>query len=176
MNIYDTPEKYGIISRALHWAMAALLLWQFLGAAAHLLLSDTAIKGFLFGRHKALGFLLFLLFFVRVAWALINAAKRPPSLSLAAKAGHIALYALLLAVPALALARQYGSGRSFDWFGISVFSGFEGNEIDWMVNIGNSFHSWAGWLLAALIAGHIIMVFLHKKASDQVDVLPRMWR
>lgn len=176
MNVFDSSEKYGIISRILHWGMALLFGWQFLGAGAHLLLADTAIEGFFMGTHKPLGFLLFVLFFVRVIWALINASKRPPTLSFAAKAGHVALYGLLLAVTGLALARQYGSGRAFEPFGITVFSGFKGQDISWLVSLGNLFHSWAGWLLFIMIVGHVAMVVVHKKAANQVDVLPRMWR
>lgn len=28
----DTPQRYGRISRAFHWLMAALFAWQFAGA------------------------------------------------------------------------------------------------------------------------------------------------
>ena len=176
MALNDNAGRYGKVSRVLHWGMALLMLWQFLSAGAHLLLEDTAIEAFFWATHKPLGFLLFALIFIRILWALINVSHRPASISFAATAGHIALYALLVIVPGVALLRQYGSGRSFEPFGIPLFTGSDGEKIEWMVNLGNLFHSWLGWLLLVMILGHIFMVFLHRKSASHTDVLPRMWR
>jgi cytochrome b561 len=89
--------------------------------------------------------------------------------------GHVTLYALVFIVPALALLRQYGSGRVFEPLGIPLFPGFEGERIDWMMAPGNLLHSWLGWLLLALIVGHIGMAYWHRRRPDQPDVLKRMW-
>jgi len=176
MTLSDNTDRYGRVSRALHWGMALLILWQFLSAGAHFLLGDTLIEEFFWATHKPLGFLLFSLIFIRLIWALINASNRPKSLNIAAKAGHVSLYALLVIVPGLALLRQYGSGKSFEPFGIPLFSGFEGDEVAWMVTPGDLLHSWLGWLLLAMILGHIFMVVWHRRSITHTDVLPRMWR
>lgn len=176
MTLSDSADRYGVVSRTLHWGMALLILWQFLSAGAHLLLEDTAVEAFFWASHKPLGLLLFALMFIRITWAVRNLSRRPQSVSSAASAGHLGLYALLVIVPGLALARQYGSGKPFEPFGIPIFSGFEGEEISWMVAPGNLLHSWLGWLLLAMIAGHIFMVAQHRRSSTHTDVLPRMWR
>lgn len=176
MTLTDNTDRYGGVSRVLHWGMAILILWQFLSAGAHFLLEDTVIEEFFWSTHKPLGFLLFALIFIRLIWALINASRRPASINVAAKAGHAALYAFLIIVPGLALVRQYGSGKSFEPFGIPLFPGFEGEEIAWMVAPGNLLHSWLGWLLLAMILGHISMVVWHRRGTTHTDVLPRMWR
>jgi cytochrome b561 len=168
-------ERYDIFSRVLHWGMALLLLWQLLSASAHYLLEDTAIEAFFWPTHKPLGFVLFGLIVVRIVWAVINAARRPPSISLAATLGHVALYGLLAAVPGVALLRQYGSGRAFEPFGWPLMPGFEGDKISWMVTLGELLHSSLGWTLFALICGHIFMVYWHRRSATQPDVLPRMW-
>lgn len=173
--IRDNQVTYGRVSRFLHWGMALLLAWQFLSAGAHLLLDDTAVEAFFWPTHKPLGFALFVLMILRAAWALLHLRVRPPSVNRLASAGHVALYLLVLVVPALALLRQYGSGRAFEPFGIPLMPGFEGERIDWMTAPGNLLHSWLGWLLLVLIVGHVFMAFWHRRRPDQPDVLERMW-
>lgn len=172
----DNSNRYGSVSRFLHWGMALLLLWQFISAASHLLAEDTPIEAFLWPTHKPLGLLLFILIFIRLVWALTSRFNRPPSISIAAKLGHIALYGFLIAVPVLALIRQYGSGKAFAPFGLPLFPGFKGDRINWMVELGNLFHGWLGWILLIMVIGHIFMVFWHRRSATHANVLPRMWR
>ena len=174
MNNIDNQKRYGRVSRILHWGVALLIVWQFLSAAAHYFLEDTAIEAFFWPTHKPLGVLLLVLVVLRLLWALINISRRPTSVSLLAKFGHIALYSLMIAVPVTALIRQYGSSRAFEIFGIKIFSGFEGGKIQWMMDLGKNWHSELGWALLALIVGHIVMVMWHKRSAKN-NTLPRMW-
>lgn len=171
--LHDSPARYGTLSRFFHWSMAAILAWQFATALAHLLLEDTAIEGFLWGTHKVVGLLLIILVVLRGLWSLHNRGHRPASLSLMAKLGHLALYTLMLVVPAIGLLRQYGSGRAFEPFGLPLMPGFEGGSIGWMTAPG-VLHSWLGWLLLVLIVGHIAMVYVHRRRPRDEDVLARM--
>lgn len=175
MSFTDNSVRYGSVSRILHWGMAVLLLWQFSSIAARVWLADSAIDNFLWSTHRQVGFSLFVLIAIRLVWALSNVSKRPPSVSVLAKLGHIVLYVLMFSVPLVALLRQYGSGRVFEPFGIPVFSGFDDGRIDWMISLGSNFHSTLGWLMFILIAGHIVMAFVHRRSKKQPDVLPRMW-
>lgn len=175
MSVMDNNDKYGKISRFLHWTMGILFLLQLLSAAAHAFLEDTMIEQLLWPTHKHVGFLILLLAVIRILWALLNRSRRPPFFDKAAKLGHLALYCLMFLVPSLALLRQYGSGRAFDPLGMPLFAGFE-PEIVWMVAPGNLLHGFLGWLLFLLIAGHVFMVFWHKVLPEHPDVLPRMWR
>lgn len=170
----DSTERYGTVSRFLHWSMAVILAWQFASAAAHWLLEDTEVERFLWGTHKVVGTLLIGLIVVRALWSLYNRGHRPPSLDIMAQLGHLAMYALMLTVPLLALVRQYGSGRSFTPLGIPLVPGFEGESIDWMTAPGNLLHSWLGWLLLIMIVGHVAMVFIHRRRPRDHDVLARM--
>lgn len=173
--IKDNNQRYGRVSRVLHWGMALLILWQFLSAGAHFFFDETAIEAFFWPTHKPVGFLILALVVIRILWALINLSNRPASVNLLAKLGHISLYALLLAIPTIALMRQYGSGRSFEPFGIPLFAGFESDKIQWMIDLGSNFHSTLGWILLALIVGHVVMAIWHRKSKSQEDVIPRMW-
>ncbi len=168
----DQREQYGTVSRLLHWSMALLMGWQFLSAIAHYGFEDSAFEAFFWPSHKPLGFVLMILIVVRLLWALKNLGNRPPSINLPAKLGHLGLYALLFLVPALALLRQYGSGRAFEPLGISLMAA-GGEKIDWMVDLGSLLHGELGWVLLAMIIGHVGMAILHRK-QGQTDVLPRM--
>lgn len=79
-----------------------------------------------------------------------------------------------MGIPSFALLRQHGSGKAFEPFGIPLFPGFSGEKIEWMQAPANLFHGWAGWLLLAMIAGHVIMVIRHRRAAGETNVLPRM--
>mgnify|MGYP000740034123 CR=1 FL=1 len=170
----DNATRYGTVSRFFHLGMAVLLLWQFLSAASHYFFEDTAIEAFFWPTHKAMGVLLLTLVVLRLLWALANLSRRPPAINLLSKLGHIALYLLVLTVPILALIRQYGSGRAFEPFGIPLFAGFEGEKIQWMLDLGSDLHGELGWVLLLLIVGHMLMAWRHRNTDK--DVMPRMWK
>ncbi|MGH2341596.1 cytochrome b [Segnochrobactraceae bacterium EtOH-i3] len=164
-SVRDTDQGYGIVSRALHWGMAFLFSWQFTSAVLHAVNRDWAISGFFWGTHREIGFLLFLLVLARGVWGFLNLKRRPPHVGLVghlAALGHLALYGLMVLVPGVALVRQFGSGRPFSFFGLPIMAG-GGARIDWMVALGNAVHGLAGWILLALIAGHVAMVVVHER-------------
>lgn len=164
----DSPERYGRVTRILHWAMALLLAWQFTSALTHFLAEDSALDELLWGTHKSVGFLLMLLIVVRVLWALLNLRRRPPAISTAARVGHVVLYVLMLVVPIVALLRQYGSGREFSPFGIPLMPGFdESLKITWMTDLGSNFHSLLGYVLLVLALGHIAFALKHYFAGER---------
>ncbi|MBO9470032.1 cytochrome b [Endozoicomonas sp. G2_2] len=167
--VMDHAYGYGLVSRFFHWAMVLLLLWQVISAALHYFLDDTPITDFFFGYHFANGVLLLGLTILRGFWGLLNLSRRPAhsgGLDRVAALGHVAMYALLIAVPVIALIRAYGSTRPFSALGIDFFAG-QATKIEWMSNLGNDWHGFVGWTLFALIAGHIIMAFVHTYAWKQ---------
>lgn len=172
----DDTSRYGTISRCFHWGMALVVLWQFLTVGARSLLEDSALDEFMWSTHKTTGLLIFALILARVGWALAHVRVRPPSVSLAAKLGHIALYGFLFVVPLLALLRQYGSGRTFEPLGLPLFPGFEGDKIEWLMAPANWLHGSLGWTLLALVVGHVFMAYWHRTHAGRTNVLPRMWR
>lgn len=176
MPFHDSPDRYGRISRALHWGMAALFAWQFAGMALKLLLGRTPLTAFWVGTHPSVGATLLLLIVLRVGWAVAQRPQRPPyqagRLGRFARLGHLALYALMLVVPALALLRLFGSDRGARLFGVQLRPAGSA-KVDWMMAPANLLHSYLAWLLLALIAGHIAMVCVHRWRWRD-DVLGRM--
>lgn len=100
----NTHTSYGRISRALHWAMALLILGLI---ALGLTLADMepALDSlWMYGLHKSLGFLALIMVILRLIWHRISPPPPPlgdptaPNQRLA-RAVHGAIYACLIAVP-----------------------------------------------------------------------------
>ena len=72
----DTPTRYGAISRALHWAMAALFAWQFAGMLLKFVLGRVPLMKFWVGTHSSIGTLLLILLALRLLWALAQRLHR----------------------------------------------------------------------------------------------------
>ena len=174
MPTMDTPQRYGTLTRALHWVVAILVIWQLTTATVTSLAEDSALDEILWATHKPIGFTILVLMVLRLSWALINHARRPASVSRLARLGHLVLCGLVLFIPTIALLRQYGSGRAFEPFGLPLMAGFESPEIEWMMTPANLLHGWLGWTLFALALGHVLMTLHHRFSRRTEDVLPRM--
>ena len=148
----DNSQYYGSVTRLLHWLMAACFFFMFATAIAWNLNGDLK---FLMGPHKAVGFVLMVLAVLRFIWMLRQ--KERAANAWIAKAGHLALYALMLIVPALAIARQIGRGQQ--------------NQT--LIDLGNNWHGELGWVFLVLIIGHIGMAVVHRLKGD--NLLPRIW-
>ncbi len=109
---------------------------------------------------------------LRTAWALLQAHRRPPELSAATGWGHRLIYAMMWAVPVIALIRQYGSGKAFSPFGVPLMRQ-GGDKIEWMIQLGGLLHGELGWALLILVVGHVGMALWHRR-SGGTDVLARM--
>lgn len=161
----DTPQLYGRITRLLHWAIATLMMWQFIGMGLKLALGRHPVAGFFVGSHQMVGTVLFVLIALRVVWSLANRGNRPHHgaglIGLAARLGHLSLYAAMVLVPVSALLRAYGSDRVFAPFGFQIFAPQQ-PPIAWMVEFGSLIHGELGWVMLALIAGHVLMVGVHE--------------
>ncbi len=171
-------EHYDSVSRATHWLMFLLFAWIYCSAITHYLASDSTLDKWLWPFHKPVGLLLLILLILlvlRAGWSLLSRHRRPPSISRIAATGHGMLYALMFLIPLIGMIRQYGSGRAFSAFGVPVMDGFEGEKIQWMVDLGSNFHSLLGWTMLVLILGHVAAVIVHYWQGD-AQVLQRMTR
>lgn len=174
--IIDAPNRFGLVSRAFHWGMAALFAAQFASAAAHWALErGNALRDALWSYHADLGMTLFLLVLLRGAWGLWNLRNRPTEhgpMGLAAKSGHIALYALMIVVPLVRIIAAIGSTRGLSYFGIPI-SPASDTKIPWTQALAD-YHGELGWLLAALVIGHIGFAVGYHRIVQKDGVLERM--
>lgn len=161
--IWDSRNGYGIVSRSFHWLMVILFALEFGIAFFHLLGKGSAIDVFLWPMHMQLGLILLLLVMFRALWGALNIVGRPYEVSLAGRLavlGHLAIYALMFIVPALALLRSYGRGRGFSFLGVELFQQ-TGIVNETLTAPGNAFHSLLGWVLLVTVAGHALMALVH---------------
>ncbi|SFH42201.1 cytochrome b561 [Palleronia marisminoris] len=163
--LLDSRSAYGLVSRILHWSLALMLLWQLTGMAVRALLGRHPVSAFFVGMHQSLGTAIFVLVILRIVWMLAMRGRRPDHgnglPAVAAKAGHAALYALMLLVPSVALVRAFGTTRGFAPFGIELAPPRE-EDVEALVWLGNAVHGTLGWVLAALIGGHVVAVLIHE--------------
>ncbi|PVB62193.1 cytochrome b/b6 domain-containing protein [Labrenzia sp. 011] len=175
-DLTDRPDRYGLVSRTLHWGMAALFAAQFLSAAAHWgLPRENALREALWSYHVALGTTLFLLVLLRGLWGLANIQKRPAysgATGQAAVVGHVVIYALMVIVPAVRLLAAAGGTRGFSYLGIPVFSPRE-TAIAW-TQAPAEWHGELGWILGLVILGHIAMAIVWHRLIQRDHVLERM--
>lgn len=174
--IFDTVSRYGIVTRILHWGMAVLFSVQFLSAGAHALLPrEDALRESLWSYHPTLGITLLVLVSLRGIWGLFNMSRRPRhtgQMGRFAKYGHLALYALMIVVPATRLLAAAGSERGLAYLGFQMFPVRE-TEIPWM-QLPAELHGEMGWLLATLVVGHIFMAVGWHHILKKDGILRRM--
>ncbi|TCQ75940.1 cytochrome b561 [Ochrobactrum sp. BH3] len=162
-SIWDGPNGYGVVSRMFHWLMAALFLWQFISAILRVFIKETPLYNFFWSAHFTIGFSLLVLVLLRGIWGVLNLSSRPHKPGVMGKLagfGHLVIYALMFAVPALALLRSYGNGRGFSVFGIQLFEQ-TGVQNTAFTAPGNALHGLLGWVLLAVIVGHVLMALVH---------------
>jgi len=163
ITLWDSPAGYGPVSRIFHWSMAFLFFCQFVIAVTLFFSGDSPVGDQLWPIHQELGFSLFLLVFARGIWGVLNLANRPPKQGLSgrlATLGHSVIYALMIAVPALALLRASGDEYGFSFLGIQIFKP-TGTENTVLTAPGNALHSLLGWVLLVVVAGHAVMALFH---------------
>jgi cytochrome b561 len=109
MTMRSSRLRYGVVTQLLHWLTVALVGTAYFvspGGSEQRVYStafDTARQ-----THETMGILLFGLVLLRILWRLLEPTPEPPPMApwmkLSASAAHLALYALLLAIPLTAIA------------------------------------------------------------------------
>lgn len=105
MQLSNSQDRYGILSIALHWLVAALFLAMLaIGVVMTRLPLTDPLTFPLYQIHKSIGATLFFLMAVRLVWRLAGGvpdlpAGLAPLESFAARTTHAGLYAILLVMP-----------------------------------------------------------------------------
>ena len=125
MPLRNSREAYGAVARFAHWATALLiaLAWP-LGMFRNYFPEGPQRDASVFV-HMSIGLCVILLLVLRLVWRAldppppaIRAERFEPWLGLAAKAGHLLLYALLIATPILGVLLQFARGQALPVFGL----------------------------------------------------------
>lgn len=178
-----TTARYTSVAIALHWIMA-IAFFLMLGSGVVMTYAplEQMTRFTLYQWHKSLGVILLAAFFLRIGWRLFHAPPAlPPGIHgielLAAKAGHYALYAMMLLLPlsgwAMVSSSPYGLPTIvfglFEWPHIPKIGGNEAVQ-----SVARTAH----WVLALgfflLILGHVAAVIKHA-LFEKENLLHRMW-
>lgn len=170
-------KRYTSTAIALHWLMA-ILIFGLLALGFYmqdLPLSPEKLQ--LYSWHKWAGVSAFLLVLVRLAWRLSHRppelpASMPKLLQFAAHAGHLALYALMLAIPLSGWLMSSAKGFQTVWFGVLPIP----DLLDKNKELGDllqTVHMSLNLFFAVVIAGHIGAALKHH-FLDKDDILTRI--
>lgn len=170
-------NHYTPTAKALHWLMAALLFGLLaLGFYMHdLPLSPAKLQ--LYAWHKWAGVGAFLLVLARLAWRLGHVPPALPAsmakpLRLAAHAGHLALYGLMLAIPLSGWLMSSAKGFQTVWFGVLPIPDLLDKDKE-LGSLLQTVHSGLNLLFVVTLAGHIGAALKHH-FIDRDDILIRM--
>lgn len=169
----DSKERYGCISRTLHWSMALLIVWQLLKLFDRIDDGEHWIGQTLVPWHISIGSLLLLLIVLRIIWAASQRNNRPeqdPATAGLVRIGHFLLYAAMALLPITGVLTMIGNGYGWSPFGVQLVA--RGEKIEWMASLGG-LHSPIAWLLLVMIIGHIGIALVHRFVKKD-DVLGRM--
>lgn len=101
----NRDDRFGLVAKAFHWGMALIVLPQWiLGYYMVGVTQDLLAQYELFQLHKSIGFVLFGLALLRLAWRFVDPPPPwPPSMGrlhrIGAHLSHLAFYLLLLGLP-----------------------------------------------------------------------------
>lgn len=162
----DTPRTYGRVTRALHAVTAALVLWQFAIVALYKIFGESpqlnAVASL--GPHGYVGLAIGAFAAARLLWAFGNRGRRPahgPGLAgAAARVSHASMYALMLVVPALAVARLWAKGEGWRIAGVEVFA-VTGATVPAVIAVADRLHGPLSWTLLCLVGAHAAAAAAH---------------
>lgn len=193
MTLMNTREGWGWPARLMHWAVAAVILFQ-LGVGFYMVnviemtVDGIAERTMLTQTHKSWGFVVFALAVVRVAWRLANRRPDLPRGMGAAERAvsegvHLALYVLMFALPLTGWLMASASplndaGGYMPQIRNMVFGLF---ELPDPFPVGDkalsdrlaAVHAWAAFGLGVLVALHALAAIKHH-VVDRDGVLMRM--
>ena len=172
----NTGSGWGLISILFHWLSALMIVGLFL---LGWWMVDLGYFDPWYNRapwwHRSIGMLLLFTLGLRIVWRLFQpspAAQGSRLERLAAHAGHIGLYVLMLVVMVSGYLISTARGRGvnvFDWFEVPALVSGLPNQ----ASIAGDIHWYSALALMILAAGHALAALKHHFV-DRHDTLMRM--
>jgi cytochrome b561 len=177
----NSADRYGLVSRLLHWLMALLILTM-IGVGAYMadLDKEDPLRAQLFTLHKEVGVTILALAVLRILWILVS---RPPVLPavlqrwevIFAKATTGLLYFLMLATPIAGFLMTNASGKPVSYFGLFDLPLLIGKNHD-LHEILEDVHGFLAFTILTLVCLHAAGAIKHRLIDKHpdADVLKRM--
>jgi len=117
-----SKTRYDLMAQALHWLTAIAIAGAFVLIEVLEGMPKGETRSFLMGVHKSLGVTALALVLARVVWRRLSAPPALPPMApwvaAASRWAHVALYALMLAVPVMGMVMSWSAGRPIGVFGL----------------------------------------------------------
>jgi cytochrome b561 len=179
---FPTPRAAQVYNpgfRMLHWLMAALIFVGLaLGVWASQLPRGGAQRSEVLLFHKSIGMTVLGLVALRIVWRLIVGAPAYAEplgrlIHAAARSGHLALYALMIAMPVSGYVGSAAGGHPAPWFGLFSFPNLAPKSKA-LAEAADEAHFVFAWMIAFVLAAHLAAVAWHAGVRRDT-VLTRMW-
>jgi cytochrome b561 len=167
MALRNSRQDYGSVARVAHWATALFVLLAWPLGQFREVFTRGAPRDAGLSVHMALGLGVIILFVLRLVWRAldppppaIQADRFEPWLGYAATAGHLLLYALLIATPILGIVMQFSRGQALPVFGLfDIPSPWTMDRAFFREMLG--LHELAANALGVIAAGHAAAALFH---------------
>jgi len=162
---HSTPTRYGAVAQLLHWAIAALIVAQFVLGRTAVDLPLGAHKLGLLARHKSIGMTVLMLAVLRLLWRL---GHPPPALPdgmrplerVVARGTHVAFYVLLFVMPITGWMMSSAKNYSVSWFGLFTWPDLIGKNAA-AFDALRTIHDTLSGALFAIAVLHILAALKH---------------
>jgi superoxide oxidase len=154
--LLNSEQRFGVVAQWLHWSMFVLIALQVAGGhVLDELPRRTAIRGIAYDAHETLGLIVLFLVFLRMSWKMANPA--PVALGrqwqlFAARAAHVALYVLMIAVPIVGYLMVDAKGHDVALFGWTGPDLVATNKT--LADRLEDLHAILAWALTAIVGVH----------------------
>jgi cytochrome b561 len=190
MPLKSTTTSWGLVTRALHWLSAALVLFALIHGywMANILARPQRLPHYQF--HSLVLVYFGVLLALRIVWRLSESSPDAPAGSAAweraaAHLGHIALYGLLIALLVTGYMNWSAFPARFDparagQMDLSILGLFKvpalHTQLDRAVfKFWENLHMYLSWVMAGLVVVHVLAALRHHFVKGN-DVMRRMWR
>ncbi len=177
----NSADRYGLVSRFLHWAMAIMIL-AMIGIGAYMadLAKEDPLRAQLVSMHKSVGVTLLGLALIRILWILVS---RPPAMPavllrwevILAKSTVGLLYLLMLATPVAGYLMTNTGGKPISYFNLFELPALLG-ENHGLHEALEEVHEILAFTILALVVLHVAGALKHRYIDMEpaADVMKRM--
>jgi cytochrome b561 len=174
----SAPTRYDSVAIALHWLMAIAIIAEIILGWWMLEIPKlpAGVRAGWFNLHKSIGLTLGVLLVLRLFWRLKHRAPPLPASVprwqiRAARTNHVLMYLCLVTLVVAGYLGSTFSGYPIRWFGVLVPGwGWKDDAIKDLMSV---VHSWASWVLVALLVLHVSATLKHA-LFDRDGTLARM--
>lgn len=172
-------DAWDPLLRNLHWLMAALLIAQWLGGKVGQAMDASPTKIDVMLTHKSTGIVILLLATVRLGWRLYRGVPAPAAglarwQLVSARAGHVLLYALMIALPLTGWLYNSAKGRALEIYWTVPWPAIAPRS-EALEHWAEEAHELLATAFAAILAAHVLAALWHHFVRRD-DTLRRMTR